>query len=145
MLNCTDVCHNEAMNKLRVIITDISGIGLIILAILTGWIPGPGGIPLFLTGLSLIAINHEWARRWLRWLKTTGLKLAEKFFRDHPVLMAIYDVLALLLVAAGVIVLLQAEGGIKTLAFILFSVGLALFLGNRNRLKRILNKFNNKT
>lgn len=132
------------MKGLRILLTDLAGIGLIILSILTGWIPGPGGIPLFLAGLALLAINHEWAHRLLINVKTHGLRLAELFFRDHPVLMFIYDVVALLLVGAGLLVLVNIHGVVKASAPVLIILGLSLFLGNRHRLQRILRYFSKK-
>jgi uncharacterized protein (TIGR02611 family) len=63
---------------------------LLILAPLTGWLPGPGGIPLFIAGLAVLASEFEWAQRvllkvkdWVKalthwtgrqpaWLKTLG-------------------------------------------------------------------------
>jgi uncharacterized protein (TIGR02611 family) len=63
---------------------------LIIAAPLTGWLPGPGGIPLFIAGLAILASEFEWAQRllykvkdWVKeltawtgkqpaWLKTLG-------------------------------------------------------------------------
>src|SRR3954452_3308903 len=63
---------------------------LIIAAPLTGWLPGPGGIPLFIAGLAVLASEFEWGQRllyrvrdWVRaltpwtgkqpaWLKTLG-------------------------------------------------------------------------
>ncbi|MEU0089810.1 PGPGW domain-containing protein [Kribbella sp. NPDC006257] len=38
---------------------------LIIAAPLTGWLPGPGGIPLFIAGLAVLASEFEWAQRLL--------------------------------------------------------------------------------
>jgi uncharacterized protein (TIGR02611 family) len=38
---------------------------LLILAPLTGWLPGPGGIPLFIAGLAVLASEFEWAQRLL--------------------------------------------------------------------------------
>ena len=68
--------------------------GLMVLAgLLTGWLPGPGGIPLVLGGLAVLASEFSWARRllerakrhvraftewagskplWLRWAGTAG-------------------------------------------------------------------------
>ncbi|WP_341729738.1 PGPGW domain-containing protein [Brooklawnia sp.] len=44
------------------------GFGLIIAAGLTGWLPGPGGIPLFLTGLAVLSSEFLWAKSVNRWL-----------------------------------------------------------------------------
>ncbi len=38
---------------------------LVIAAPLTGWLPGPGGIPLFIAGLAVLASEFEWAQRLL--------------------------------------------------------------------------------
>ena len=129
------------MRSVKILLTDLAGIGLIILAILTGWIPGPGGIPLFVAGLGLLAINHAWARRLLQRFKAHGLKLAELFFREHPILMAVYDFVALLLVTAGIIAIINVQGFFKASAIILITLGLGLFLGNRKRLQKITRYF----
>ncbi|HWD80904.1 MAG TPA: PGPGW domain-containing protein [Kribbella sp.] len=42
---------------------------LIIAAPLTGWLPGPGGIPLFIAGLAVLASEFEWAQRLLQRVK----------------------------------------------------------------------------
>jgi len=128
------------MRFFKVLLTDLAGIGLIILAILTGWIPGPGGTPLFLAGLGLLAINHQWARKLLLQVKHHTLKFAEKFFHDHPILMILYDVIAMLLLTAGIIVLTNIHGPLKASASILIFLSLGLFMGNRQRLQR-LNKY----
>ena len=39
---------------------------LLILAPLTGWLPGPGGIPLFIAGLAVLASEFEWAQVLMR-------------------------------------------------------------------------------
>jgi hypothetical protein len=38
---------------------------LVIAAPLTGWLPGPGGIPLLILGLAVLASEFEWAQRLL--------------------------------------------------------------------------------
>lgn len=45
------------------------GVALMVAAVLTGWLPGPGGIPLFLIGLAVLASEFEWAHRLLHWAK----------------------------------------------------------------------------
>lgn len=45
----------------------IAGALLIILAGLTGWLPGPGGIPLALLGLAVLASEFAWAHRLTSW------------------------------------------------------------------------------
>lgn len=59
--------HSRPFHK-RIAI-DIAGFSLIILALLFGWLPGPGGIPLALAGLALLALNYEWAENLLNKLK----------------------------------------------------------------------------
>ena len=53
----------------QLIFFDTLAVICIIAAIATGWLPGPGGIPLVIVGLSLLAINHEWAQRYVDLLR----------------------------------------------------------------------------
>jgi uncharacterized protein (TIGR02611 family) len=46
----------------------IVGTLFIIAAILTGWLPGPGGIPLFLIGIAILATEFERAERFRDWI-----------------------------------------------------------------------------
>lgn len=62
----------------KVIVLDILGVICLIGAVLLGWVPGPGGIPLAIAGLALLAINHEWARQWLEKMKTKAEKLLKR-------------------------------------------------------------------
>lgn len=41
----------------------IVGSMLILAAAATGWLPGPGGIPLFLIGIAILATEFVWAER----------------------------------------------------------------------------------
>ena len=47
----------------------VIGFALIIAAPLTGWLPGPGGIPLFLTGVAVLSSEFLWAKAVNRRLK----------------------------------------------------------------------------
>ena len=50
------------------IVVGVVGTLLILLAGATGWLPGPGGIPLALLGLAVLASEFEWAQRLLHWV-----------------------------------------------------------------------------
>lgn len=52
------------------------GVLLMTTAVLTGWLPGPGGIPLFLVGLAVLASEFEWAHRLLHWARMKAEDLA---------------------------------------------------------------------
>jgi uncharacterized protein (TIGR02611 family) len=47
----------------------IAGLLLVILGVLSGPLPGPGGIPLVLFGLAVWASEFEWAQRVMQWFK----------------------------------------------------------------------------
>lgn len=59
-----------------------TGSVFIIASVLTGWLPGPGGIPLFLIGIAILSTEYIWART----LRDFVLGLLHKFgiwFRKH--------------------------------------------------------------
>lgn len=120
---------------------DILGVLLIFGSILFGWLPGPGGIPLFLGGLSLLATNHTWAKKILDEAKIRGANFSNIVFRDNRALIIIYDILAaVLLVIAGLIFAKTTGSLFNGLAIIIVFIGVALFLGNKHR----MNKFNTR-
>lgn len=132
---------NKEVSLPHKIAVDTLGVLLIIAAGLFGWLPGPGGIPLLLAGLGLLATNHEWARRLLVSLKENGNKIIEVVFRDHPLLVIAYDILAVTLLVVAGLLLGQASGNIlHGLAIALIFLGIGLFLGNRKRIYA-LNRF----
>jgi hypothetical protein len=47
------------------VVVGFVGVFLLLLAAATGWLPGPGGIPLALLGLAVLASEFEWAQRLL--------------------------------------------------------------------------------
>lgn len=89
----------------KIIIFDTLAIIFMIVALLTGWLPGPGGIPLFIVGLTLFAINHEWAEKYVNLLREYADKLGDLIFR--PRLRLFFDLLAPTLLVWGFIYLLM--------------------------------------
>lgn len=122
----------------RRILIDIAGFGMIIAAPLLGWLPGPGGIPLFLGGLALLATNHEWARRWLAYFKKHGTKISNKIFPDHWLVKILYDVIGVLLFILLVIFLINNNNRIldAVLTASLIST-ITILLFNRKRIHQV--------
>ncbi|HTE22605.1 MAG TPA: hypothetical protein VK674_06215 [Candidatus Limnocylindria bacterium] len=108
-------------------------------AIATGWLPGPGGIPLFILGLSLLAINHEWAKRYIDLLRKYADRVSDLIF--IPRLRVFFDPLAPFLLAAGVF-LIGRRSALWMLSLGIFCIGMSLvtFFGNRNRWARFKNR-----
>jgi len=123
------------MKKLKHFVFDLVGVFLIVISPLLGWLPGPGGIPLFLAGLGLLSVHHAWAKKTIRYVKKNGIKLGEQIFREHTTLQAVYDVLTVVFMAGGVY-LLNTYTRSLTLSLSIFFIftGLTLFFGNRKRL-----------
>ena len=46
----------------------VVGLLFVIAAGLTGWLPGPGGSPLFLSGVAILATEFVWAERLKQWV-----------------------------------------------------------------------------
>lgn len=44
-------------------VVGVVGVSIMLLAISIGWLPGPGGVPLFLVGLAVLATEFVWASK----------------------------------------------------------------------------------
>jgi len=129
----------------KTLLTDVAGVFLIILAALLGWLPGPGGIPLLIAGLGLLAVNHTWAKKLLIQLKQKGINISELIFREHPLWRLFIDVLSLVFLAIGIYIFnSEFHSLIKAVAISLILVAFSLLAGNRQRLSKILAYFKAK-
>lgn len=125
----------------KIIVLDILGVVFMIAALLTGWLPGPGGIPLFIVGLSLLAINHEWAERYIDVLKEYADKLGDLVFIEKPGVQRAYDIAAPLLIAGGLALVYYRNAlWMLTAGVFLTFVGVTFFLGNRHRYREYKKK-----
>lgn len=129
------------MNKLRrsarMILFDTLGVLLIIASPFTGVLPGPGGIPVFLIGLSLIAVHHEWAQRYIDMVKSYADRLGDVIFQ--PRFYLLFDILSPPMVVAGIFVLTRpdAPGWMMPIGVATISLALIVFFGNRQRWQRL--------
>lgn len=123
------------------IATDAAGYTLLLLAALTGWLPGPGGIPLAIAGLGLLSINNVWAQRIRDYLLEHGGRIVQILFPRHHWLEWVYDSLVILLL--GVVAVLEWQRAALwqiSLGIALFFIALALALLNRDRWNRLKNR-----
>lgn len=122
------------MKKIKRIGTDLAGYGLILLGLATGWLPGPGGIPLILAGLGILSINNHWAKRLLHYIGENGSKLMKLLFPDNKWVQIAHDVLVVALLG-GALYLLLYQRNVFTIGACIALVALATadFLYNRNR------------
>lgn len=114
-----------------------------ILALLLGWLPGPGGIPLFIVGLSLLAINHDWAKRYILILKKQADNIGDFVFVDKPLVQLFYDIVAPVGLATGVVLLFRHSAlWMISLGVFLVFIGFTFLLGNRKRWQRLRRHLN---
>lgn len=129
----------------KVIIIDVLGIVFMIAALLTGWLPGPGGIPLLIIGLSLLAINHEWAQRYIDKLKNYADHVGDLIFIEKPKVQLIYDLIAPIMIASGILLLIRHSAiWMISLGIFITALGITFLLGNRHRYRNIKRKIAKK-
>lgn len=144
------ICYTSAYmsrikKHLKIIAFDAAAGLCFIGVILFGWLPGPGGIPLFLLGLSLLAVNHDWAERWLNTAKHKGVTFKKWLFPDKVWVKNAYDLLSLAGIILGVLIVFNTSNrlfdgiGVVTTCFSLF-----IFLINRDRFDSFSNLFKRK-
>lgn len=122
----------------KIIVLDFLGVVLMVAALLTGWLPGPGGLPLFILGLSLLAVHHDWAKRYMHLLKKYADKLGDLVFVNNPRVQLLYDVLAPLMIVAGGFLLVRSSAvWAAPLGILALLIGFVFLLGNRGRWQRI--------
>ena len=129
----------------RRILIDAAGYLLLLAALLTGWLPGPGGIPLAFAGLGLLALYNPWAQRLRQYLLAHGNNLVRKLFLDNALLQAIYDiVVGGLLLTAAFNAWKHGAAWQTSLAVLLFFAALTIGLANRNRYERLKARLKHK-
>lgn len=110
------------------------GLVLIMIAPLVGWIPGPGGIIVFLLGIAVLASEFDWAENLQEFFLKTVPKEVKKRWRPTPKWEITFDITAILMLLGA---LGSAYVNWWAPVFSLGIGGLCLFLFNRERLTRL--------
>lgn len=123
------------------ILTDTAGYLLVVGAALTGWLPGPGGIPLLIAGLGLLSINNEWAKKIREYLLANGGKFVQVIFPKNPIAQWTYDIVAIALFAlATFLAWRHAALWQVSVAVSAFFAAVTIALMNRDRLAQLKKK-----
>lgn len=123
------------------IFTDMAGYGCLIAAPLVGWLPGPGGIPLILTGLGLLSINNPWAKRLLHYVRERSQSLSALVFPKKPLFQWGWDAFVILLIATGTLISIYADNKIfRASSVVFYASATTIFMLNRQRLQWLDNK-----
>ncbi len=118
----------------KIFVFDFLAVLCFIGVILFGWLPGPGGIPLFLLGLSLLAVNHDWAERWLSTAKLKGVSIKKWLFPNIEWIKRAYDIVATTAMITASLLLYKFDSRlIEGFAILVIFFSLFIFLVNRNR------------
>ena len=127
------------------ILIDVAGFGLMIISPFLGWLPGPGGIPLFLAGLGLVSLNHEWAERWLKDFDKKRVELTDKYLMTSPRVSLSIDILCLALLCLGVYLAATNDNLVwRGVGLFMVSINLIILLSNQKRFERIARRFKKK-
>ena len=133
------------MHRFKRLGVDTAGYLLIVLGISFGWLPGPGGIPLILTGLGLLSIHNTWAHTIRIYLLKHGGRLIEILFPPYPLVQWLYDIVVVLLVVVVTILFWQRAALWQiSLGTALFFLAIAIAALNRERWVRMKQRGNKK-
>lgn len=117
---------------------DIAGFGLMIIAPFLGWLPGPGGVPLFLAGLYLVSPNHDWAENLLKDFEKKRVEWTNKYLMPSPRVSLAVDLISLVLLCIGVYLAVTQDNLLyRGSGLILVGFMIILLISNQKRFERI--------
>lgn len=120
---------------------DIAGFSMIIAAPLIGWLPGPGGIPLFLAGLGVLSLNYEWPERVIKHFDEQRVDFTERYLvKNKKVSRAIDIASVVLILIALTLILTQQSIVIRGMSVGLITLSIITLLSNQKRIDKLIAK-----
>jgi hypothetical protein len=119
----------------KIILTDLAGVGCLILVPILGPLPGPGGIPLLLAGFGFLAVNHDWADDVIHYIKKHSENLQSAVFPDKTWVKWAWDGVAFGMLVTGTSINIYANWWvISGLSYGIMAGATTVFMLNRGRL-----------
>lgn len=117
---------------------DIAGFGLIILSPFAGLLPGPGGLPVFIAGLGILALNYDWAKRLVDNFEQKYNDFVQKHLVNNKKVSRTVDLLSLIILFTGLFTLLNAElRFFQVMGLGLTSFSIFVIISNQDRFRRL--------
>ena len=126
---------NNGNSLFKVIVSDLAGIGCLLLVPLLGPLPGPGGIPLILAGLGFLAVNHDWADNAIHYVKKHSTNLRRILFPAKKSIELMWDIFAILLLGIGFMANISGGWLLKALSVGLLFTASTILIMNRKRME----------
>lgn len=128
------------------ILVDTAGYLLIVASALTGWLPGPGGLPLFVGGLGLLSIHNKWAQDLRDYVLQNGGKFVQRLFPKNAVAQWAYDIVAITLyITSAYLMWSHAVWWQVSISVSMFFAATFIALMNRERLESLKQRRKRKT
>lgn len=100
---------------------------------------------MLLSGLGLLAVNHEFARKWLHYARKHSQSINSILFPNIRWVKITWDAVALALLIGGVLLNLQSEWWLlHGLSIGIVATSSTIFMLNRNRLAKLDNLIRRK-
>ena len=133
--------RDRLKSRLKAYGLNLLGICCLALVPVVGPWPGPGGIPLTLAGLKLLAVNNPWAEKLMAFIQKKGLGLSELIFPEDRRWQLAWDTFIFAGLAVGGLLFIWPgmELGWQQLvtSSVMSTLGYA-WLQNRRRWRRLL-------
>jgi len=124
--------------KIKRLLTDFAGAGLIIIGLSIGWINGHGGIKLIIDGIGLLAINNKWAENILKKFVEKGEDFSKILFPKSKKIQILHDIISVMLIFLGILsIFIRPHKIFIGLGMTLVFIGVSECLINRDRLQNI--------
>ena len=114
------------------------GFGLLVLALIVGPLPGPGGTPLILAGLGILSINNSWAVRLRQYLINHHQSVSTFLFPANAWMIFLWDVIGAVFLGSGLSLAVNVGGRWGHIfASPLLAIALLIWASNHQRGQRI--------